>query len=127
MFTWLAWFPLLLLAVLNGAARDFIYKDKAGELRAHQISTFTLMGLSAIFVYFLNRLWPFRSETQAILLGIIWFIMTIAFEFGFGYFIIKHSWKRLLNDYNIFEGKIWSLFLIFLLFLPWLVHNIFNK
>jgi len=120
----LAWFPMLVIAVLNGAARDFFYKAKLGELRAHQVSTLTAMILFTVYVYLVDLLWPFLSGSQAIVVGIIWVLMTIVFEFGFGHYVAKHSWEKLLTDYNILKGRVWGLFLVYLLFLPLMVYSI---
>lgn len=37
--------------------------------------------------------------------------MTVLFEFGFGYFVDGRSWEWLLQDYNVFQGRVWGLFL----------------
>ena len=45
----LAWLPLLLIAVANGALREGLYAGYLGELRAHQVSTLSgvlLFGIS---------------------------------------------------------------------------------
>lgn len=122
----IAWFPMLLLAILNGAARDALYKNKLGELRAHQVSTFTGMILFFLYGLILNLFKQFESLSQAFLVGFIWVIMTVIFEFGFFHFVMKHPWEELLADYNIFRGRLWGVFLLFLLFLPILIYCIFQ-
>ena len=67
----LAWCILLLAAVINGAARDFLYKDAIGELRAHQLSTFTFLVLLGIVVWVLSRIWKLESASQAWTVGLI--------------------------------------------------------
>ena len=39
----LAWLPMMIIAIGNGALREFVYKRFVGELAAHRISTFTLI------------------------------------------------------------------------------------
>ena len=51
-------------------------------------------------------------------MGCGWLLFTVAFEFGFGHYVAGHSWQRLLGDYNIFDGRVWSLFLLWLLLMP---------
>lgn len=123
----IAWFPMLLIAILNGAARDFFYKNKLGDLAAHQFSTLTAMLFFSIYVYFVNRIWAFNSSSQALMVGIIWVIMTMIFEFGFGHFIMHHSWEKLLSEYNVLKGKLWGVLLIFLLFIPYIIHYLYNN
>ena len=47
----LAWFPLVILAILNGALRERGYKRFMSELRAHQLST--LIGIILVGIYVL--------------------------------------------------------------------------
>ncbi len=58
------------------------------------------------------------SYSEALAVGLLWLILTIVFEFGFGHFIDKASWESLLSDYNIFTGHLWGLFLITILITP---------
>jgi hypothetical protein len=45
----LLWFGLAVIAIINGAIRNGIYSKATGELRAHQISTVSLLVLIGIF------------------------------------------------------------------------------
>ena len=47
-----AWFPMLILAIINGAIRDFVYIKYVGESVAHRISTFALLLLIGIYIRF---------------------------------------------------------------------------
>jgi hypothetical protein len=49
--------------------------------------------------------------------------MTIIFEFGFGHFIVGHTWSRLFEDYNLLTGHVWILFLFWLLVVPNVVYK----
>jgi len=53
----------------------------------------------------------------------IWLIMTIIFEFGFGHDIMKHLWSKLLADYNLLQGRLWVLVLIYTVIFPYLVYT----
>ena len=43
----LAWFGMMVLAILNGGLRDLAYKPHVGALPAHQLSTVILIVLLA--------------------------------------------------------------------------------
>ena len=119
----LLWFALAIIAIVNGTLREFTYGKYLSELSAHQLSTFTAVILSGAFVYFIHRAWPIESTTQAWSIGGIWLISTIIFEFGFGHYVAGHSWQHLLNDYNVFQGRLWSLFLVWVLVMPVVIHK----
>ena len=118
------WLLLALVAIVNGTLRQFVYGPYMPELAAHQLSTVTGILFTGITVWILNRAWPIGSARQAWIIGACWFLMTIAFEFGFGHYVAGHSWSRLLADYNVLEGRTWSLFLAWIAALPYLTWRL---
>jgi hypothetical protein len=119
----LFWFPMLILAVLNGAARDLWYKNYVGELAGHQISTISLILLFGIYMYFIFLKFPPGSSMQSILVGILWLVLTLAFEFGFGLFR-GNSLSKLLEDYHILRGRIWIFIPVWITIAPYLIYKI---
>ena len=115
-----AWFPLVALAILNGTLREFGYKPFVGDLTAHWLSTATFLCLLGLYIWAVERKWVLASSRQAWLIGLMWLAMTVLFEFGFGHYIMGHSWEKLLHDYNIFEGRMWVLVLGATFAGPWL-------
>ena len=117
----LFWPALAVIAIINGSLRQFTYGQHMPELAAHQLSTVTGMLLTGVAVWALNRAWRIDSAKAAWTIGSCWLLMTIAFEFGFGHYIAGHSWSRLLADYNLLEGRVWSLFLAWIAVLPYVI------
>jgi hypothetical protein len=120
----LAWFILLVAAIINGAIREAVYKNSLGDLRAHQVSTLTGLTLFGVIVWGLSRWWPLQSAKQAWTVGLIWLATTIAFEFLFGHFVMGHPWSKLLHDYNIFAGRVWLLVLIWTTIAPYVFFKL---
>ena len=119
----LCWFPMLLIAVINGTARDLWYKKYIGELPGHQISTISLIILFGFYIWFVINKFPPNSGKQAILIGLLWLTLTLLFEFSFGR-IRGNSWAKLLEDYNILKGHIWILILIWTTIAPYIFFKI---
>jgi len=119
----LCWFLLAIVAIANGMIREATYGKCVSELSAHQISTGTGILFTGILVWVFSRFWPIESSEQAWLIGICWLFATIIFEFGFGYFVAGYSWKRLMSDYNIFNGRIWVLFLVWITVIPYVFYQ----
>jgi hypothetical protein len=47
--------------------------------------------------------WLHATEKRVlVLIGILWLVLTVAFEFSFGHFVFGRSWEGLASDYNIF-------------------------
>jgi len=121
------WFSFPFVGILNGVLREVIYKKLVGDLPAHQISTVTGVLFFGIIFYFIFKKWKIESARHAILVGVIWLGLTILFEFGFGHYIMGNPWQKLLHDYNLAEGRIWSLFLVWITIAPFVFYNIFDR
>jgi hypothetical protein len=94
---------------LRGSRRD---------LRAHQISTATLLGIFAVYVWMLHRRWPIETNQIALAVGAIWAMLTLGFEFGFGHWVVGQSWTELLDAYNVADGRVWVLVPIWTMIAP---------
>ena len=68
----LAWFPMVPIAIANGAIRQGWYAQHLGELAAHQVSTLTAIVLLGAYIWLIARRWPAESGTQAVLVGLLW-------------------------------------------------------
>ncbi len=114
-----AWLGMMVLAVANGGLRDVLYKDRVGELAAHQISTAALLVLLTAYFWLVTRLWPLRSARQAWSIGAAWLVMTLAFELVMGRLVVGNSWDRVLDDYNVLAGRVWVLVPLWVLVGPY--------
>jgi hypothetical protein len=97
------------LGVVNGAAREALYKDRVGEETAHYISTATLLALLSLYMAKLQRRWPIPGSEEALRIGAAWAALTVGFEFGFGRYVAGDSWADLRAQYDVTDGKIWIL------------------
>jgi hypothetical protein len=120
----LAWFALLVAAIVNGTIRQSLFIGRMSELRAYQLSTFTGIILFGIITWILHRLWPLESGAQAWTVGAAWLVLTLAFEFLFFHYVGGKPWDVLLQDYNVLEGRIWPLVLLWVLVAPYLMHSL---
>lgn len=103
------WVLLALVAVLNGALRNAWLTPSLGEGAAHVVSTLILCALiflvAAAFIRWIRPL----SLTSATMVGLMWALLTLAFEFLAGRYVFGHPWQRMVADYNITQGRIWIL------------------
>lgn len=120
----IAWIALMVIAVANGVVRNSWYGGSLSELRAHQVSSLTLIVLIGLFTWALYGLWSLRSAGEAWAIGLIWLVLTVTFEFLFGHYVMKNPWSRLLYDYNIFAGRIWALVLVWITIVPYIVYRL---
>jgi hypothetical protein len=107
----LAWLGGPVIGIANGVFRRTVYDKPLGELRAHQLSTLTAIALFAAYIYLLDRRWPIATAAEAAGVGVAWAALTAAFEFGFGHYVAATPWSDLLHDFDLSEGRVWSLVL----------------
>ena len=91
----LAWFGLLIIAVINAAFRDKVYGPMMSELAAHQISCVSGIILFAVFIWFFTGWFSIGSQGEAALIGGMWLAMTLAFEFGYFHYVGGKPWSQL--------------------------------
>ena len=120
----LAWIPMVFLAILNGIFRESVLAKRLSESRAHQLSCLTGLLLFFGYTWLLSLRWPLESTSQALTVGFIWLVLTVAFEFSFGHYVAHHSWEKLLQDYNIHAGRLWVFVLLGVTFLPLIVFEL---
>ena len=120
----LAWLPMVLSAIINGAARYFLYGKKMTELRAHQVSTVLGAILLGVYIWVVILYLRPGNAGQAIGAGLLWLILTVAFEFIFVRLVAGHSWVRLFGDYNIFAGRLWAPLLVWITLAPYLFYRL---
>lgn len=111
------------IAFANASLRELFFVKSMTVLKAHQLSTIALIVFCSIYVWLVFPLLNVQSSKQALLIGLFWMILTITFEFLLGRLTNK-SWSYLLENYNIVTGHIWILFLVCLLWLPYLFYVI---
>lgn len=123
-FRWtLAWLPMVLIAIANGAARDLGYGPALGELSAHQLSTFSALVLFGFYIRFaIRRLRP-ASLHSALAGGLWWFGLTVAFECLFGHYVAGDSWAQLAENYDLAAGHLWPLILVWVAVAPALFYR----
>lgn len=120
----ICWLGLVLIAIFNGLLRQKGYSRFMSELTAHQISTLTGILLFGAFIWLLTRVWRIESSGQALAIGGIWLALTVAFEFLFGHYVMGHPWSRLFHDYNLLEGRLWVLVLVWTFIAPYVFYRL---
>ena len=108
----LVWCLLLILAVLNGGVRDTWLSPVLGDTAGRAISS-VLLALLIILATWLTIRWIGPATAgQAMTVGALWVVLTLAFEFGAGHYGFGKSWTELLADYDLLRGRIWILVLL---------------
>ena len=103
------WCLLVFAAIANGAFRESVLRPRLGERPAGLISTIILSAIVALAALALVLIAGDHATSQWLAVGIMWTLLTIAFEFGFGHYVQGDSWGTLFAAYDVTRGSPWPL------------------
>ncbi len=112
-----AWLMIVAAETLHGTIRQLFIAPAVGDLPARQIGV--AIGSAIIFVIALLTIRWIGSKTikQQFIVGLLWVVLIILFEFGLGS-ALGYSRERMLSDYNLMQGGYMGLGLLFMLISP---------
>ena len=119
----IAWVAMLIAAVLNGAFREMVLVARFGPI------SLPLSGISCAIIFTLITYIMFKclggtyTIREVLMLGLVWLLVTVAFEFVFGHYVLGSGWDELIEAYDVTTGNLWSVLLLFTFFLPLMVSR----
>jgi hypothetical protein len=114
------WVLICFAAVVNGGIREAMISPRTGDSAGHAISTITLC-VAILLLCWLTIGWMRPATARHVWsIGALWLLLTLAFEFLAGHYLFGTPWHLLLEDYNVFRGRIWVLVPISTAVAPWL-------
>jgi hypothetical protein len=77
----------------TGALREAVL-TRLGDTVGRQLSTALLLVLFAGWFWFLHRRWPLSTARQALLVGSLWLVVTLALETFMGRLLGDRPWSQ---------------------------------
>lgn len=112
------WLVMVLAAIVNGIFREKVLNRYIGEDKALPISGAILSILIAGIIYQTVELFVGDGFGVYLLLGITWVLLTLVFEYGFGYFVRGMKLSEINDVFNIKKGNLFILTLLVTLISP---------
>ncbi len=114
------WLVIVAVAIANGVFREKVLVPLIGA-----DFSLPLSGVLLIILIFLVALLSVSiigpsEQKEYILVGVVWAIFTLSFEFLFGYFVVGKSWQEMLGVFNIMKGDLFIVILFATAVSPWL-------
>ena len=106
------WLLMLIVASANGALRQAVLIPALGDAAGRAISTLSLAALIALLTWMTIRWIGPGTAAETWMIGALWVSLTLACEFLAGHYLFGTPWNVLLEDYNVFRGRIWIRVLI---------------
>lgn len=113
------WCGFFVLAFVNGALREVVLKKIIAEPWGHHLSALTAILLFGTYLHFVFEKSLIKKTSEAGWIGLYWLVLTVLAEtFIVGRMIGKQSYEQIFSNYNIFEGNLWPLVLLFVAVSP---------
>ena len=112
------WLVILVLAVANGLLREAVLVPALGRF-AGLMTSGIVLSLLILLVALLAAPWYGRLEAGRYwLVGAVWLVLTVSFEFGMGRLVQHKPWQELLEAYTFRGGNIWPAVLLMVVVAP---------
>lgn len=112
------WLVIIVADSLHGTLRELLLAPRVGELRAHQIAVFTGSILIVSIAIACARWLQVRDTAVLIRIGLMWVVLTVAFEIALGRLVLNFSWTRIAADYDLARGGLMGFGLLALTLAP---------
>jgi len=120
------WFLLVILAIINAGLREKVLGPVFGSGFALPVSGLLLSIVIFIVSFVCAPVFrPSESKTY-ILVGAVWCLLTLSFEFLFGHFVAGRHWQEIVQVFNVGKGDLFLLVLLATLVSPWLSAKLRN-
>lgn len=99
-----AWLILIATEIIHGTVRAVFLVPVVGDFRSRQIGVLTGSLLILAIAYLLVPWFQAAERKLLISVGVLWLVLTVAFEFTFGHFVFGRSWEGLASVYDLPHG-----------------------
>jgi hypothetical protein len=112
------WLLILVFAIANGGLREAVFLKAFARDTAFTLSGLMLiaciLAIAMLTIPWLGGL----TYPQYALTGLLWLLLTLAFEFGFGLLVRRETLDSLLEAYRFKDGNIWPVVLLVVALAP---------
>lgn len=126
----LVWIILAILTILFAGFREAIFIPMTGLdgtlARAILLPVAIIYVLVVSYIFLKKTKQSYRRQ-DTLMIGLLWLVLTILFEFTFGTLVMGNSLATLLADYNVFTGRTWLFFLCALFLAPFIAGKILKN
>lgn len=117
------WFVILGVAMVNGWLREEVFVSGLGAESGMVLSGALLSCLILAVTYLLLPWLGSRTPGQFLLIGAAWLVLTVIFEFTFGW-LRGLTLAEMLGAYAFGGGNAWPVVLLVTAIAPWLAAKL---
>jgi hypothetical protein len=121
--TLIVWLVIIAAETVHGVLRELFLTPLVGDLRARQtgvaVGSLIILAIALAFSRWLGA----RSMRRQLGVGLVWVVLTVAFEAALGT-LLGLSAQRLLADYDVTAGGFMAFGLAVMLLSPWIAARL---
>ena len=114
------WLVLMTVEVVHGTLRTLFLTPRVGDFKARQISVLSGSVLIVLTTYLFIGWLRVSRPIMLLRVGVLWLVLTLAFELGLGHYVAGRTWANLAADFKLWEGGLLPLGLLVLTAAPWI-------
>lgn len=121
------WLVIVIAAIFNGAIREKLLIPFIGSDISLPLSGITLSALVFIITYVAI---PFFGNVKSgvyLLIGAFWILLTLAFEYLFGHYVMGTPWHEINQVFTLLNGNLFIIVLIVTALSPWAAARLRGK
>jgi len=118
------WLLVMAVEFAHGTLRWIFLRPRVGDFRSGQIGVFTGSVLFLLIVYFCEPWMTLRSFADCLRVGLLWVVLTLAFEWNFGRYVMGRSWESIAAEYNLSHGGLMPVGLAIFAMTPWITWRL---
>jgi hypothetical protein len=100
----IVWLVLVVTESIHGVFRRLVLEPWIGDFPARQVSVLIGSVLVLVVTYLFIDWIEARTAPQLTFVGLLWVLLTLAFEISAGRFLFNYSWERVLSDFDLMRG-----------------------
>jgi len=119
----LVWLLMMAIETVHGVLRNRFLVPLIGDVGSRQIGVLIgsalILGVAILTIGWIHP----TSERSLLVIGALWLVLTLAFEFGLGR-ALGRPWATMLVDYDLSRGGLLSIGMVVLALTPWIAAHI---
>lgn len=118
------WLVVMAVEFVHGTVRWIFLRPRVGNFRSSQIGVFTGSVLLLLIVYVCEPWMALQGFADCLRVGLLWVVLTLAFEWNFGRYVLGRTWESIAAEYNLSHGGLMPVGLAIFAMKPWIAWRL---
>lgn len=111
------WILIVIAESIHGTIRQLFIAPMIGDMLSRQVGVFVGLAIILLISWLSARWLGAKTLKNQLQVGALWVVLIVVFEVGLGT-AFGYTRERILSDYNLAQGGLMGLGLLFMLLAP---------